>query len=238
MSPERFQTIKNTLERRQPDLQLFLDEVHKPHNIAAVIRTADAVGMATINAWTPNGRLRMPKLAAGGSRHWVNLKFHPCRTTMVNQAKADGLQVVVAHLSKQAVDYREIDYTKPTLICMGSEKRGASSEIADHADHHIVIPMVGMVESLNVSVAAAVIMVEAMNQRQAAGHYTKRKISDEEYDRLLFEWSQPVVTRYCKKNKLPYPALDEDGDIAKSDLTGNHYSGGYSKHITNNAKDA
>jgi tRNA (guanosine-2'-O-)-methyltransferase len=232
MSPERFQTIKQTLERRQPDLQLFLDEVHKPHNIAAVIRTADAVGMSTINAWTPKGRLRMPKLAAGGSRPWVNLKFHPCRETMIAEAKAEGMQVVVAHLSDQAVDYREIDYTKPTLICMGSEKRGASTEIADNADQHVVIPMVGMVESLNVSVAAAVIMVEAMNQRHKAGLYDKRKISDADYERLLFEWSQPVVTRYCKKNNLPYPPLDEDGDIAKSDLTGNSFSGGYADHIS------
>lgn len=231
MSPERFQTIKQTLNRRQPDLQLFLDEVHKPHNIAAVIRTADAVGMSTINAWTPKGRLRMPKLAAGGSRPWVNLKFHPCRVQMIAEAKAEGMQVVVAHLSDQAVDYREIDYRKPTLICMGSEKRGASTEIADNADHHIVIPMVGMVESLNVSVAAAVIMVEAMNQRQEAGLYEQRRISEEDYERLLFEWSQPVVTRYCKKNKLPYPPLDEDGDIAKSDLTGNSFSGGYAEHI-------
>lgn len=232
MSPERFKTIKQTLNRRQPDLQLFLDEVHKPHNIAAVIRTADAVGMSTIHAWTPKGRLRMPKLAAGGSRHWVNLKFHPCREQMIADAKADGMQVVVAHLSDKAIDYREIDYCKPTLICMGSEKRGAGSEIADNADHHIIIPMVGMVESLNVSVAAAVIMVEAMNQRHAAGHYDERKISDEEYDRLLFEWSQPVVTRYCKKNGLTYPPLDDDGDIAKSDLTGNSFSGGYAGHIS------
>lgn len=210
---ERLAKIKRLLADRQPDLTVFMDELHKPQNLAAVMRTADAVGIGKIHAVWPKKQIRQHHHTSGGSARWVEVEVHQDRQQAISTLKAQGMQVLAAHLSDTAVDFREVDYTKPTAILLGQEKHGVTDDGAELADQHIIIPMMGMVQSLNVSVANAVILYEAQRQRQQAGMYGEMKIPQAQADRLIFERLHPRVTEFCKKHNLRYPALDDEGDI-------------------------
>lgn len=214
MTPERLQRIKQTLSKRQPDLTVLTDEVYKPHNLAAIARTCDAVGIPEVHCVWPQDNFRLRTSALAGSHQWMETHTHPDIESAISGFQAKGYKVCAAHLTEEAIDFREYDFTQPTVLMMGTEKEGISDTAAEMADHHLIIPMQGMVESFNVSVAAAIILTEAQYQREKAGLYDERRIADELYERLLFEWCHPIETRLCKKHKLPYPELREDGEIA------------------------
>lgn len=216
MTPERYQRIRDMLAKRQTDLTVCLENVHKPHNVSAVVRTCDAIGIHKVHAvWENQYRVRSG--TAMGSQQWVNVDTHENVTDAIGALKAQNMQVLVTHLSDKAVDFRDIDYTKPTAILFGQEKYGVTDEAIAMCDQDIVIPMVGMVQSLNVSVAAALVLYEAQRQRQIAGMYDVQHLSEEECQRMLFEGGYPVLTKVCKRKGIPYPPIDERGQIAADD---------------------
>lgn len=212
-SPERLQKILTLLSNRQPDLTVFMDEVHKPHNLAAIVRTADAVGIGHVHAVFPEGVRYSGHHTSSGSKRWVTTHKHETLKSGIAEMKEQGMQVLAAHLSDKAVDFRSIDYTKPTCILVGSELVGVSDEAADLADEHVIIPMVGMVQSLNVSVATALILYEAQRQRSNAKMYGECKIPQAEVDEICFKALHPTITKFCDKHQIRYPKMDEFGDI-------------------------
>ncbi|KHT43109.1 tRNA (guanosine(18)-2'-O)-methyltransferase TrmH [Vibrio sinaloensis] len=214
MNLERYNRIQEVLKARQADLTLCLEEVHKPNNVSAVIRTADATGVHKVHAVWPN-EMRTLSHTSAGARNWVDVETHDSIEDAINELKAQGMQVLVTNLSETAVDFREIDYTKPTAIILGSEKTGASEQAKQLADQDIIIPMIGMVQSLNVSVASAVILYEAQRQREAAGMYDNEvsAIPEEVIHRTLFERGHPVLAKVAKRKGLAYPPLDDQGQI-------------------------
>ncbi|EPT9250231.1 tRNA (guanosine(18)-2'-O)-methyltransferase TrmH [Photobacterium damselae] len=219
MTPERFERISQVLATRQPDLTVCLEQVHKPNNVSAIIRTADAVGVHKVHAVWQAEQLRLHSHTSAGSRNWVELETHANIADAVHAIKAQGMQVLATNLSERAVDFREIDYTKPTAIILGGEKHGITPEALALADQDIIIPMVGMVQSLNVSVASALILYEAQRQRQNAGMYqrTETLLPDEVVHRILFERGHPVLANVAKRKGLPYPELDAEGQIVADD---------------------
>ncbi|KJY87806.1 MULTISPECIES: tRNA (guanosine(18)-2'-O)-methyltransferase TrmH [Vibrio] len=218
MNSERYNRIQQVLKSRQADLTFCLEEVHKPNNVSAVIRTADATGIHKIHAVWPN-EMRTLSHTSAGARNWVEVETHDSIGEAVAELKSQGMQILVTNLSETAVDFREIDYTKPTAIILGSEKIGASEEAKQLADQDIIIPMIGMVQSLNVSVASAVIMYEAQRQRQEAGMYSNQvsTLPQDTIHRILFERGHPVLAKVAKRKGLPYPSLDEEGQIIADD---------------------
>lgn len=216
MSPERFSRIKEMIAKRQTDLTVLMENVHKPHNVSAIVRTGDAVGVHQVHTvWEDRNRLKGG--TAAGSQQWVSVKNHDNIKDAIGHLKSQGMQVLVTHLSDNAVDFREVDYTKPTAVIFGQEKYGVTDEAIELADQDIVIPMVGMVQSLNVSVAAALVLYEAQRQRQNAGMYDTITLPEDEQQRLLFEGGYPSLVRMCKQKKLPYPRIDEDGQVDASE---------------------
>lgn len=203
------------LATRQPDLTLCLEQVHKPHNVSAIIRTADAVGVHQVHAVWPTTRMRTLVSSAAGSNSWVNVKTHRSIADAVTQMKDQRMQILATHLSARAIDFREVDYTRPICILLGQEKTGISEEALALADQDIIIPMLGMVQSLNVSVAAAVILYEAQRQRQNAGMYHRAHcaLDAEEQQRLLFEGGYPVLATVAKRKGLPRPTIDDQGQV-------------------------
>ncbi|CAM4160444.1 MULTISPECIES: tRNA (guanosine(18)-2'-O)-methyltransferase TrmH [Shewanella] len=213
MSPERFKRINQMLDNRQTDLTLCLDKVHKTNNIAAVIRTADAVGIHQIHAVWPDIEMRVSGNTASGSQQWVKTIKHYHMDEAAAQFKAAGMQILATNFSENAVDFRDIDYTKPTVVIMGNERDGVSEEGLAIADKQIIIPMIGMVQSLNVSVASALVMYEAQRQRAEAGMYGQRTLDDAYCQTMLFEQGHPVYAKACRRKKIPYPAIDDQGQI-------------------------
>ena len=201
MNSKRYERICEMLARRQPDLTVCMEQVHKPHNVSAVIRTADAVGVHEVHAVWPSS--------------WVQVKTHRTIADAVGHLKGQGMQILATHLSDKAIDFREIDYTRPTCILMGQEKTGITQEALALADQDIIIPMIGMVQSLNVSVASALILYEAQRQRQNAGMYQRANsmLPPQEQQRLLFEGGYPVLARVARQKGLPYPHVNEQGEV-------------------------
>ncbi len=214
MLPRRYKKLKQVLDRRQPDLTVLTEDVHKPHNLSAIMRTCDAVGVFSIHAVNNYGD-EMPTYSqvAQGSEKWVHLNSHPDIKTAIERLHQEGFTTYAAHLSEEAVDYRQIDYTLPTAILLGAEKWGVSQEAASLVDGHIIIPMLGMVESLNVSVAAAVILFEAQRQRLAAGFYDRVRLDRDTYRQTIFEWAYPKIAALHRQQGEAYPLLGEEGEI-------------------------
>lgn len=215
--PERFEKIKTLLAKRQPDLTVLMESLQKPYNLAAIMRNADAVGIHDVHAVRINPQAQhigMSKFYSSGAREWVHLHTYPRLADGLAAVQAQGMQIVAAHFSDRAVDYREIDYCQPTAILTGAEKFGVSAEAADIADQHTVIPMMGFTQSLNVSVAAALILFEAQRQRSAAGLYDTMRLPADEYKKRLFEAAHPKIRQYCIERNRPYPEMDiETGEL-------------------------
>ncbi|WP_269619993.1 tRNA (guanosine(18)-2'-O)-methyltransferase TrmH [Zhongshania sp. BJYM1] len=213
MTAARFQRLRQVLECRQPDLTIVTDNVHKSRNLSAIVRTADAAGIGKMYCAMPDKDYKAFRGTAMGSHSWVSVQRKPDVSAALIPLKEQGYQVLATHLASDSVDFREADYTRPTVILLGAEKLGVSVAGCELADMHITIPMRGMVQSFNVSVAAGIILAEAERQRQLAGLYANRRLDDKTYYRTLFEWAQPKLSEYCRENGLAYPALDDDGEL-------------------------
>ena len=219
MTPERLARITHMLNHRQPELTVCLEDVHKPHNLAAIVRTADAAGISDVHAtWQDKEANISRNKRATGSQNWVTIHFHDSISEAVQVLREQGMQIIATNLSDRAIDFRKVDYTKPTAILLGQEKTGISDEALALADQDIIIPMVGMCQSLNVSVASALVLYEAQRQRELAGMYEGGcRLSDQEMHRIKFEGGHPIFTNLCREKNLPYPPLDAEGQVCADD---------------------
>ena len=172
-----------------------MDRVHKPHNLSAILRSADAVGIMAVHAVSAGRRLSKLNHTSGGAQRWIALHHHPDAGTGLAQLRAAGHRLYAAHFSDAAVDFREADYTLPSAIVVGTEKYGVADETLALVDQQITIPMHGMTRSLNVSVATALILYEAERQRRAAGLYQPRALDLEPWQSLHQQWLEREEAR-------------------------------------------
>jgi tRNA (guanosine-2'-O-)-methyltransferase len=218
MTPDRFAKLQRALDARQPDLTVFMDAVTKSHNLSAIIRTADAVGIQRLHTTSMGDSLRHHRMTAGGEKHWVAITAHRSTRAALAALRAEGWRLVAAHGGEKSRDYRDVDYTQKVAIMIGAEFVGLSDAARAEADDHIAIPMHGLGTSLNVSVAVGMILIEAERQRLAAGFYDNSRLTPEERTRTLFEWSYPDIAERCRALGRPYPELTADGMIASNPL--------------------
>jgi tRNA (guanosine-2'-O-)-methyltransferase len=213
VTPERFERLRSALARRQPDLAVFLENVHKPHNFAAVLRTADAVGCLEAHAVFAETDHRISLSSAAGVDRWVRVVTHATAEDALGALGARRLRLVAAHPSADAIDFRSVDFTRPTAIVLGQEKDGISEPTLAAVDELVRIPMAGMGASLNVSVAAALVLFEAQRQRAAAGFYDQPRLDPDELAATLFEWAYPRIATLCRRRGVDYPELSPDGEL-------------------------
>jgi tRNA (guanosine-2'-O-)-methyltransferase len=213
VTPERFRRLRSALERRQPDLTVLMDQVHKPHNFSAILRSCDAVGVLEAHVIAPEGAVAVHHATSAGTKKWIAVKGHAHVEEAAAELRQGGFRLVAAHPSSTSLDYRAVDYTAPTALVLGSELDGLSQDALALADAHVRIPMVGLVHSLNVSVASALVLFEAYRQRSAAGMYERSRLSPEELSRRLFEWAHPTLARQRRAAGRAYPALGPDGEV-------------------------
>lgn len=213
--PRRFERLQSVLNRRMADLTVLLEHVEKPHNLSAILRSCDAVGALEAHAVSLQGRPRTFNSTAQGSQKWVKLNDHPDIETAIHTLKQRGFRLYGTHLGVDARDYRDCDFRGPTAFVLGAEKWGLTDRARELMDEALYIPMRGMVQSLNVSVATATLLFEALRQRQLAGvaPTAGEGLAPDHYRQLLFEWSYPEVADWCRKEGRAYPALDGNGEL-------------------------
>jgi tRNA (guanosine-2'-O-)-methyltransferase len=186
--------------------------VHKAHNLSAILRSSDAAGVLEVHAVASNP-LTISHLRSTGVDKWVNVIPHETIKAAAEALRGENKQLLAAHPGENAVDFREVNLTVPTAILFGQEKDGLTEEALAEVDGLLKIPMMGFVGSLNVSVAAALILFEAQRQRAAAGLYDRSRLDPKSYQKTLFEWAHPKVAKYCREHKRSYPDMGPDGEL-------------------------
>ncbi len=188
-SEQRLNKIKKVLSYRQNDLTVVLENIHDPHNVSAIFRTCDSVGVKKINLLYHIEKFpRLSNKVSGSGSKWVEFERHNIVQRCFMQLKKEGYYILGSKVSENATSIYNIDFTKKVAVLFGNEHRGISEETENLCDELIYIPMFGMAQSLNVSVAVSVTMYEVLRQRLAAGLYDKQSLNNDEYENLIDKW--------------------------------------------------
>jgi tRNA (guanosine-2'-O-)-methyltransferase len=190
MTPERIQRLTSVLDKRQADITVVLENVFDPHNISAVMRTADAVGVQDIyilNTKIPPHKKWGAKSSSSAAK-WLTIHQYDNSEECFSSLRKNYSTILTTHLSSDAVSLHEMDLTKSIALVFGNEHSGVSEEIRALADGNFIIPQVGIIQSLNISVACAVTLYEAFRQKSKNGQYNQRSLEDVRYKELLKEW--------------------------------------------------
>jgi tRNA (guanosine-2'-O-)-methyltransferase len=191
MTPEREERLKKVLNNRQNDLTVVLENVFDAHNISAVMRTCDAVGIQEIHVL--NSKIGKHKKwgarSSSSAAKWLTIHQHTDPFLCFKEIREKFPLVLTTHLSSSSISLYEIDFTGPVALVFGNEHDGVSPEIRDLADGNFIIPQMGMIRSLNISVACAVSLYEAFRQKQAADHYSRVKLPASDYQTIWKRWS-------------------------------------------------
>ncbi len=188
-TPERIEKVERVLSQRQADLRVVLEGVTIAHNASAVIRTCDAAGILYLDLISPNPELlRFNEAISTRADKWLEIAVHTEPGECLEPLKKAGFEIVATHLQRDAVPYTEIDFAKPVALVFGSEAEGISDACLACADKVVRIPMLGMVQSLNLSVSVAVMLYEALRQRVAKGYSERSRLPAVEFERLRKLW--------------------------------------------------
>lgn len=190
MTPERYERLTSVLNKRQPNLTIVLENVFDPHNISAVMRTADAVGIQDIfilNNKIPPHRKWGAKSSSSAAK-WLTIHQFTDADECFAALRKRYNKIYTTHLSTDAVGLHELNLTDSVALVFGNEHSGVSDEIISMADGNFIIPQVGIIKSLNISVACAVTLYEAYRQKSIAGHYDEIQLQGEQLETLRNEW--------------------------------------------------
>ena len=188
-TPEREAKIRHVLGWRQKDLSLVLANIHDPHNVSAIYRSCDAFGVPRVHLYYT--RTAFPSLgekSSASARKWVESVRHSSLESLKAALTAGNMRIYATSCSPGARPLGDFDFTKPSAVIMGNEHGGVDPELLALADAELYIPMYGMIQSFNVSVAAAVILAEASRQRVAAGNYEFPTFEAAELEELTANW--------------------------------------------------
>lgn len=194
MNERREAKFRATIRQRQPNLTLVLENVHDPHNLSAVLRTADSIGLMEIYAIYSDplnkGRLHLGKRSSMGARKWVDVQLYKDTDTCLQAVKEKYGTIYGTLISERSTTIYEADFTQSCAIMLGNEHKGLTPEAQRWCDGHIIIPQMGMAESLNIASACAVAAYEALRQRFQAGIYEHSHFSAQEEDAMLVAFNK------------------------------------------------
>ena len=190
LTEKRLAKIEKVIRQRQHSLRVVMENIHDPHNVSAIFRTCDAVGVPKVSLlYTIEEFPKISKVSSSSANKWIEKeKFNDTEKCFAS-LKEQGFKIYSTLLDENAESIYDIDFTEKVAIVMGNEHRGVSEQAARLSDKTIFIPMRGMIQSLNVSVATAVILYEAQRQRMLKGMYEKSELSPEEIEKMIDEWS-------------------------------------------------
>lgn len=189
MTPERKNRLVNVLQKRQTNITVVLENVFDPHNISAVLRSCDAIGIQDVYVLTTRmaPHQRWGYRSSSGAYKWVSVHQFNETKQCVDILKQKYGKILTTCLSEGSLNLYELDFTQSMALVFGNEKDGIS-EIAAYADGNFIIPQNGMIKSLNISVACAVTLYEAYRQKNLAGDYNEPKLPVEKIGTLLNDW--------------------------------------------------
>jgi len=188
-SERRKAKIKRVLEQRQPDLTVVLENIHDPHNVSAILRTCDAVGIESVMLlYNIEPFPKIGKKSSASAGKWIEREKYSSVNECFAALRSRGFKIYTTHMGERSLSVYELDLAQKTALVFGNEHRGVSDEAVKLADGNFLIPQCGMLQSLNVSVACAVTLYEAFRQKLVAGHYTSSRFSPQELAEKITRW--------------------------------------------------
>jgi len=188
-SPRRLERIHAVLSHRQPGLTVVMENIHDAHNVSAIFRTCDAVGVLRVELlYTLEPFPKIGKKSSSSANKWLERRKHRSIEECYGTLRDEGFRIYATQVSERTGSLYDLDLTGDVAFVFGNEHRGVSDDAARMADSTFRIPMMGMIESLNVSVAAAVCLYEALRQRIRAGKYDTPTMKEDELHSLYDEW--------------------------------------------------
>ena len=195
MTPERYDRLTSVINKRQPDITVVLENVFDPHNVSAVMRTCDAVGIQDV--YILNNRIPPPKKwgyrSSSTASEWLTIHQFTDVNECFIELRKHYKKIYAAHLSEDSRSLYQLDLTESIALIFGNETYGVSEEVKDLADGSFVIPQVGIIKSLNISVACAVTLYETFRQKSIAAHYDKPRLEEQQRKDLNLKWGIEVV---------------------------------------------
>ena len=187
----RIDKIKSVLLARQDSLKIVLENIHDPHNVSAIFRTCDAAGIPKVNLLYYIEKFpKIGKKSSASAFKWIEKEKYKTVEECYGTLHSEGFKIYASHISDDAKNLYDLDLTEKVALVLGNEHRGISEEAAKLADERFIIPMYGMVQSLNVSVSAAITIYEALRQRTKKGMYNLDNVPLEELEEKINIWSK------------------------------------------------
>jgi tRNA (guanosine-2'-O-)-methyltransferase len=192
VTAERLEKFRAATKRRQNNLTVILENVHDPHNVGAVLRSCDSVGIKEIFVLYTEERLqkeeiKISKRTSSGARRWVDLHLYTDPIACFKKVRENYDKIYSTHLGEQPTSLYELDLTQSVALLFGNEHDGVSEIGLANSDGNFIIPQMGLVQSLNISVACAVSVYEALRQRDAKKMYTENVPMTEAEQIALYE---------------------------------------------------
>lgn len=188
---KRMQRMMEVLSKRQNDIVVVLENVHDPHNVSAVLRTCDAIGVLDIYMIYHSGQ-KFPQLnnkSSGRVRKWMIVHKFTTVNECFQTLKERGFTIVSTNVEANSKSLYEIDFSQKIALVFGNEHEGITKEVKESSDSVIFIPQVGFAESLNISVACSICLYEAFRQKNILGHYSSPKLDVNEQKNILKIWN-------------------------------------------------
>jgi tRNA (guanosine-2'-O-)-methyltransferase len=203
MTPERTDKLIKVLSKRQSNLTVVMENVQDPHNISAVFRTCDAVGIQDIYILTTKipRHKKFGYKSSSSALKWLTIHEFDNLEECVTALRKNFSKILTTHLSSDAVQLYDINFTDSVALVFGNEHEGVTEAFRALADGNFIIPQMGIIQSLNISVACAVSIYEAMRQKMSAGHYDQASLPKEQMDELLTQWGVEELT---PETYMPY----------------------------------
>ncbi len=196
MTPERRAKIERVINHRQSTLVVVMENVHDPHNIMAVSRSCDSVGVQNVYIIQDPKQQgfniqRSGTKSSSSANKWLDYHVYDSTEKCLQDLKANGFKILTTHLDRHSQSIYQVDFTEKVALVFGNEKYGVSDDALHFSDGNFIIPQVGMIQSLNISVACAVSLYEAFRQRQLAGFYDTAQLSEQQQNTIFAQWAQP-----------------------------------------------
>lgn len=188
MTEKRYNKIKKVVCQRQKYLTVILENVHDPHNVSAVLRSCDAVGIDKVYLiYNTNKFPKIGRVSSASAKKWVEIVKFKSVEDCFAELRKEKYKIYSTHISETGKNKSlyDVDLTKKVAIVFGNEHLGVTEEVKMKSDSNLIIPMYGMIQSLNISVSVAVCLYEALRQRERKGMYNKSKYTKTEYKNKL-----------------------------------------------------
>ena len=192
MRVERAEKLKKVIAKKQPTLTVVMENVDDPHNISAVLRSCDAVGIIEVyilNSVTKS-QYQMSRKSSASAMKWLDVHHFKETKECFEAVREKYEKIYTTHLGEDSVGLHQMDLTKSVALVFGNEKDGVSEEALSLADGNFVIPQVGLIQSLNISVACAVTLYEAFRQRAEKEMYVNTQLSENQQLEMFENWSE------------------------------------------------